>query len=97
MNTDQQSEILIEILKKKDAEIEWLRDALRWAAPYVKDDLRVKAAWTNARAATDAVRDAAWTTAWTAALSASRAATAAKAAEREWQKQEFLRVVAETE
>ena len=26
---------------KKDVEIEWLRDALRWAAPYVKDDPRV--------------------------------------------------------
>ena len=28
---------------KKDVEIESLRDALRWAAPYVKDDLRVSA------------------------------------------------------
>ena len=26
---------------KKDVEIESLRDALRWAAPYVKDDPRV--------------------------------------------------------
>ena len=28
---------------KKDVEIESLRDALRWAAPYVKDDPRVSA------------------------------------------------------
>ena len=28
---------------KKDVEIESLRDAVRWAAPYVKDDLRVSA------------------------------------------------------
>jgi len=28
---------------KKDVEIESLRDALRWAAPYVQDDLRVSA------------------------------------------------------
>ena len=28
---------------KKDVEIESLRDALRWAAPYTKDDPRVSA------------------------------------------------------
>ena len=28
---------------KKDVEIESLRDALRWAAPYVQDDPRVSA------------------------------------------------------
>ena len=28
---------------KKDVEIESLRDAVRWAAPYVQDDLRVSA------------------------------------------------------
>ena len=62
-----------------------------WDAAWAARD----AAWAARTAVWDAARNAAGAAAWTAAGDA--AWTAAEAAEREWQKQEFLRVVIETE
>ena len=56
------------------------------------------AAWAAKAAARDAAKAAARGAAWKAAAwAAERAAKAARAAEREWQTQEFLRVVTGTE
>jgi len=68
------------------------RDAARDAAWVAARD----AAWAAAGVARDAARDAAWDAAWYAAWAAAWAAAGvAYDAEREWQKQEFLRVVTE--
>ena len=82
-------------------------DAAWYAALDAARDSAWDAAWAARDAARDAARNAAWAAAWVAARNAAGAAawtaagdaawTAAEAAEREWQKQEFLRVVIETE
>ena len=89
-----------------DEELTAARDAARDAADAARDaawiaaDAAVAAAWT---AAWIAARAAAYAAAWTAARNAAYAAAvaaarnAARDAEREWQKQEFLRVITETQ
>ena len=74
----------------------WAAGDARDAAPTARN--AAQAAWAATRDATWASGDAALAAAWASGDAAGEAAWAAAwDAEREWQKQEFLRVVTETE
>lgn len=90
----------VQHLMKDQRSIDVIDVAERYASGEATD-AELAAARTAAYAAAWAARDAEWNAAawaaWAAAWAAARAARAARAAEHEAQKEEFLRLVTETE